>query len=742
MSDETDNKKQQYIKREEVRTMEKDIARLRESEAETAREKIAELKTGEEAAKEARRLEQLKAAAEEREGLEIKEKEKQKELERLKLEREQRAASTEALSVEEEERQKETIRSQLKEAQLREEEERRRFLENVSAKAEGRAVEEKLYTPPAPSVPTPDVGITPPIETPPPPPITEQPTSPSPPIKKPFKFPRVQLPKVPVPKVEGYFPAKSSLFAKIWVRVIVSLLVLAILAAIGTFWYWYLAIKEKPTLPPAPITPTTPATTPEIAKKQPEIVQRLLGVGYYLPSAPRIIDAIILHSGNSENGDPYDIENVIALYETAKVATHYLISRDGRIYQLAPDNTIAYHAGAGHMPDGRGNVNNFSIGISLVYKENEAPNDAQYESLAWLINKLRKEYGITEENILGYKDIAPVKTTPWNFDWDKLKKDITLSLEEKIGQMLIIGFEGTKLTQDVKNLIKTTRPGGVILFKKNIENPKQIKELINDLQEVSLSVIGLPLLVAIDQEGGVVSRIDFAKEKTGQSEIKTADQAYGVGLERGKELKELGINLNLSPVLDLTQPDDFLHNRSFQKDSEEIGILGQALISGQKKAGILTAIKHFPGYGSISFNPEEKLATLTNMPQVNNFRRAMAANPELIMLASVIYSSIDPNLPITLSPKGVSFLKKEVGDVPLVITDDLSQLSLLGNFSLKGAAMFSVEAGADLLLFSDYLSGASAASLLKEAVEEGDISEEIINKAALRIIQLKNKVGE
>ena len=146
-----------------------------------------------------------------------------------------------------------------------------------------------------------------------------------------------------------------------------------------------------------------------------------------------------------------------------------------------------------------------------------------------------------------------------------------LTLEQKIGQMLLIGFEGKTLTPQLENLIKTIQPGGILLLSRNIEGEEQLKKLISDIQSVSLAQTGLPLFVAVDQEGGPVSRIQFLKELTPQAEVKDASHAYEVGLGRGKELKNLGINLNLAPVLDMTRPDDFLFERSFQKSAEITG---------------------------------------------------------------------------------------------------------------------------------------------------------------------------
>jgi len=116
------------------------------------------------------------------------------------------------------------------------------------------------------------------------------------------------------------------------------------------------------------------------------------------------------------------MEKVIEEYRMYKVAPHYLISHDGAIYRLVPDEAVAYHAGVSRMPDGsRVNIiNNFSIGIELIYIKTESPNEEQYQSLAQLVKYLKEKYNIPPGNILGHNQIAPgIKDDPWNFDWEK-----------------------------------------------------------------------------------------------------------------------------------------------------------------------------------------------------------------------------------------------------------------------------------------------------------------------------------
>lgn len=321
-----------------------------------------------------------------------------------------------------------------------------------------------------------------------------------------------------------------------------------------------------------------------------------------------------------------------------------------------------------------------------------------------------------------------------------------LSLEEKIGQSFIIGFEGKDLTPEIENLLKTIHPGGVILFSRNIENKNQLKKLIGDLQKISFEDNGLPLFVAIDQEGGLVRRIQWIKDEISQAEIKNNDQAYQTGLKRGGELKSLGINLNLAPVLDITQKGDFLYNRSFQRSPEITGELSKSLILGQKNSGIFTTIKHFPGYGGISFNPETiKIPTVSQIPEISQFQKAMEAQPELIMTANVIYSEIDEKLPLTLSLNGIQFLKEKIKGDYIIISDDLASKVLKENFPSESQIILAKKAGVDILLVAGWSQShrdqLNAFNAVLKAAQEGEIDEKQINDSVLKIIKLKQKIS-
>jgi beta-N-acetylhexosaminidase len=318
----------------------------------------------------------------------------------------------------------------------------------------------------------------------------------------------------------------------------------------------------------------------------------------------------------------------------------------------------------------------------------------------------------------------------------------SLTLEQKIGQLFIIGFDGKTLTPEIKDLMMKSHPGGIILLQRNIEDKNQLKKLINSLQEIAIKDTGLPLFITVDQEGGLISRIEWI-ENMSQSAITDKEEAYQIGKKRGEELKELGVNVNLAPLLDAVVVGDFIFDRSFQKNPEEIGELSRALIRGQKEAGIFTAIKHFPGYVGIPFNPEEKLAVLEEIPEISQFQKAVEVEPEMIMTSNVIYKDLDEDLPFSFLPKGIQFLKSKIKGDYLIISDDLAQNSLLDRFTLKEIVTLPLKAGIDILGFSGWRIPVEKGVLeLYEAVENGEISEEIINQSVLKIIKFKQKLIE
>lgn len=315
-----------------------------------------------------------------------------------------------------------------------------------------------------------------------------------------------------------------------------------------------------------------------------------------------------------------------------------------------------------------------------------------------------------------------------------------MSLDQKIGQMLIIGFENKYLDDHARKMIEQYHIGGINLLGRNVKDKNQIRELTANLQKIS----AIPLFIATDQEGGKIIRFNFLNELTPQIRIKETQQAEQIASVRAEELRELGVNMNFSPVLDyVSNSKSYLYNRTFGTDPDSIGALGNAMIKGYTRSGIVPVAKHFPGYGNLSLDPHTNQATLTidrKELEVNlsPFQKVIATNPAVaIMTAHIVIPDVDTK-PATLSSKFLNeILRKQMGFRGIIITDDMEMVSAGG--SIGQSSVDAIKAGADMII-STYTPEKQIEifNRLKKAVLDGEISEEKINESVLRILTLKS----
>lgn len=344
------------------------------------------------------------------------------------------------------------------------------------------------------------------------------------------------------------------------------------------------------------------------------------------------------------------------------------------------------------------------------------------------------------------------------------RKLAAMSLEEKVGQMFIVGFEPSELGKSelntqVKSLIRDYHVGGVILFERNIENPKQVGHLTNLLQRYSLSTSpGIPLVIAIDQEGGPVARFKEGVTQFPSNMALGASRdpslAYEAAQITGKELRAMGINMNMAPVLDVNNnpANPVIGIRSFAEDPEITAAFAVSTIQGYRAGHVLSVGKHFPGHGDTSVDSHVDLPTVDhdrkrlNSVELVPFRAAIAEGIDAIMTAHVTFPAIDPTpgLPATLSKRVLTgLLRQELGYTGVIMTDDMEMGAIADRFGTEEAAIRAVDAGADMILISHTFSVQSKSiEAVIRAVKSGVLSETRIDQSVRRILMMKaEKMG-
>jgi beta-N-acetylhexosaminidase len=326
-----------------------------------------------------------------------------------------------------------------------------------------------------------------------------------------------------------------------------------------------------------------------------------------------------------------------------------------------------------------------------------------------------------------------------------------MSLEEKVGQMILTGISGTTMDANAKKLINQYHVGGIIFYKNNLANPAQTIQLVNQMKAENSS--NLPLFLGVDQEGGRVTRLPGGitnfppNNEIGQ--VNNPEFSYKVGTLLGHELREFGLNLDFAPVLDInSNPNNpVIGDRSFGNNAEIVSKLGVQTMKGIQSQNVITTIKHFPGHGDTSVDSHldlpivnkslEELKKLELIP----FEHAIDDGADVVMVAHILLPQLDKTNPASMSKAVMTdLLRKQLGFTGVIITDDMTMGAITEHFDIGKAAVESVKAGSDIILVGhDYNNVVKIASSLKTAVQNGEISEQRLNESIERIIQLKRK---
>jgi beta-N-acetylhexosaminidase len=336
-----------------------------------------------------------------------------------------------------------------------------------------------------------------------------------------------------------------------------------------------------------------------------------------------------------------------------------------------------------------------------------------------------------------------------------------LSLAQLAGQRVIYSYGGLEPPAGLLRRIRHGEAGGVIFFAQNVSSPAQIAGVIAELDRANaspLNPVRAPLLLMTDQEGGLVRRLPGApllsEREIGES-ANPAAEAASAGSSAGANLRGLGINVNLAPVLDVyRQPGDFddQFQRSYSMNPAVVAELGAGFIKAQQGVGVAATAKHFPGLGAAAQQQNTDLrpvtlnvplATIRNTDEIP-YRAAIAAGVRLVMASWAVYPALDPARPAGLSAAIVGGeLRQRLGFGGVTITDALEAGALRAYGTFGHRALLAAEAGMDLILCSqqDVAEGKQAAAGLAEGYRDGQLARPAFAAALQRVLALRASLG-
>ena len=331
-----------------------------------------------------------------------------------------------------------------------------------------------------------------------------------------------------------------------------------------------------------------------------------------------------------------------------------------------------------------------------------------------------------------------------------------MTLEEQIGQLLIAGFWGTTPSPEIIDLIRNHQIGGIILFSRNVQDAQQVLELTQRLQMIALRARHrAPLLIAIDQENGMVQRLgrgttlfpgNMALGAIGSEQV-----VYNVAQATGREIKALGINMNLAPVVDVNNnpANPVIGVRSFGEDPHEVARLAAAAVRGYRAAGVISDLKHFPGHGDTAVDSHLALPTISStLEQLEAielvpFKSGIEAGADSVMIAHISFPALTRQeaLPATVSPAIVrGLLREKLGFDGVIISDCMEMNAVAETIGTERAAVMALQAGVDLVLVSHtYARQLGSIEAIQLALQAGDLPPEVVQRAAERVLRLKDR---
>lgn len=326
-----------------------------------------------------------------------------------------------------------------------------------------------------------------------------------------------------------------------------------------------------------------------------------------------------------------------------------------------------------------------------------------------------------------------------------------MSIDEKIGQMLVISYRSPDYSTKLDTTLRTIQPGGFILFKENITDYESTVSYINKIKETA----HIPMLIGIDQEGGRVQRIKALSDANVLEippmleigKTKNPSLSKQIGRVLGEEIASFGINLDYAPVLDIfSNPvNTVIGNRAFGTTKETVIDMALPFSEGLKESGVIPVFKHFPGHGDTVVDSHVGLPIVTKTKEellereFVPFMKAIQQNAEMIMVGHIALPNVTGDeTPASLSKVMITdILRGELGFQGVVTTDALEMKAITDHYTTKEMMRLVVNAGVDLILMPEESS--EAVKAMKECLSEGTITEEQINTSVRRILTLKYK---
>lgn len=320
------------------------------------------------------------------------------------------------------------------------------------------------------------------------------------------------------------------------------------------------------------------------------------------------------------------------------------------------------------------------------------------------------------------------------------------------GPLITMGIQGKTLSDDEKKFIISNQIGGVVLFTRNFDNPKQFHELCHDIHSLRLKMPDkTPLFLSIDQEGGRVQRIKEPftvwppLRKVG--DIDNPTLSFLFSQKMGQELRAFGINLNFAPCADIfsNPKNTVIGDRSLGSDPEHVAKHVSAIVRGYIKSDVLACVKHFPGHGNTLIDSHEDLpkedAELKRLEdfEMLPFKRAFKARVEMCMTSHILFTKVDSKYPASLSEIFIQkVLREHCRFRGLVVTDDLDMGALRKHFSIEDIAVQAVKAGSDVLLYcNEPMSPVKAIDAIIGATAQGVLNKAELDARIKRVQQFK-----